>query len=251
MNLTIEMAADIGCPWCYIGLRHLQTALAQLRAERPAVQLRLKWHPFELNPTAPAEGLNRQRHRSATLGSWARAQEMDAAVAQAGLEAGIAFDFSKVARTPNTRDMHRLLWLALGEDGAQGLVSPQGAEVQQGLAEILFHGYFVSGRNLNNRMSLANLASFCGWSPSHITSFLAGNEGAEAVRALETTTRATGIASVPFLLFNGTYGISGVQPVAVLHSFLEQILDAEPMPSTQRAGPVGASHDYGGGTCSS
>lgn len=249
MNLTIEMAADIGCPWCYIGLRHLQMALAQLRAERPAVQPRVKWHPFELTPTAPAEGLDRQRHRSAILGSWARAQELDAAVAQAGLEAGIAFDFSKVARTPNTQDTHRLLWLALGEDGAQGLVAPQGVEVQQALAEILFQGHFVNGRNLNNRVSLANLAAFCGWDPNYVITFLAGNVGAEAVRQLETATRATGIASVPFLLFNGTYGISGVQSVAVLHSFMGQILDAEPVPSTRRAGQVGAEDNYTGGIC--
>jgi predicted DsbA family dithiol-disulfide isomerase len=249
MNLTIEMAADIGCPWCYIGLRHLQLALAQLRAERPAVQPRVKWHPFELNPTAPAEGLDRQRHRSAALGSWPRAQEQDAVVVRAGLEAGIAFDFNKVSRTPNTHDTHRLLWLALGEDGAQGLVAPQGVEVQQALAEILFHGYFVSGRNLNNRVSLANLAAFCGWDRNAVGAFLASDRGADAVRQLETTTRATGIASVPFLLFNGIYGISGVQPVAVLHSFMEQILDAEPVPTTRRANPIEASDNYAGGIC--
>jgi predicted DsbA family dithiol-disulfide isomerase len=251
MNLTIEMAADISCPWCYISMRHLQMALAQLRAERPTVQLQLKCHPFELNPTAPAEGLDRQRHRSAALGSWARAQELDAAVVRAGLEAGIAFDFNKVTRTPNTQDTHRLLWLALGEDGAQGLVAPQGVEVQQALAEILFQGYFVHGRNLNNRVSLANLTAFCGWNPNYIITFLAGNEGVAAVRQLEITARTTGIASVPFLLFNGIYGISGVQSVAVLHSFMEQILDAAPVPSTRRAGNVGASDSYAEGICNS
>lgn len=247
MNLTIELAADISCPWSYIGLRHLQLALAQLHAERPAVQARIKWHPFELNPTAPAEGLDRQRHRSATFGSWARAQELDAAVAVAGQEVGIAFDFAKATRTPNTRDAHRLLWLALGEDGAQGLVAPQGPEVQQALAEILFHGYFVSGRNLNNRVSLANLAAFSGWDRNYLTTFLAGNEGTDAVRQLETTARATGNASVPFLLFNDTYGISGVQPVGALCSFMEQILDAEPVPSATRAS---ASGNYVSGICS-
>lgn len=109
--LTVDVISDVICPWCFIGKRRLEKALKGQPCS-------VRWHPFQLNPEMPREGIERKSYRIRKFGSWERSQELDARVAAAGRGEGIAFDFNRMARTPNTLDAHRIIWLA-GERGVQ------------------------------------------------------------------------------------------------------------------------------------
>src|SRR5437764_12658442 len=103
--LTIDVISDVICPWCFIGKRRLEKALGNHAAT-------VRWHPFQLNPDMPQEGIDRKSYRIRKFGSWERSQELDAQVAAAGQGDAIAFNFHKMDRTPNPLYAHRVIWLA-------------------------------------------------------------------------------------------------------------------------------------------
>src|ERR1700676_866902 len=105
--MTIDVTSDAICPWCYIGKRRLEKALALAGPDG----VRVWWHPFQLNPGMPKEGMNRKDYRSAKFGSWERSLALDAHVMAAGRAEGILFRFDLIDRTPNTLDAHRLIGL--------------------------------------------------------------------------------------------------------------------------------------------
>src|SRR5262249_46525103 len=146
------------CPWCFIGKRRLEKALDG----RPAM---VRWHPFELNPDMPREGIDRKSYRIRKFGSWERSQELDAQVAAAGQGEGIAFNFDKMLRTPNTLDAHRVIGLA-GERGMQDTV-----------VEALFQAYFAGGRDLSDWGTLADVAAGAGLDRAEVDELLASGEG--------------------------------------------------------------------------
>src|SRR4051812_31270390 len=164
--LTIDVISDVICPWCFIGKRRLEKALAG----RPAT---IRWHPFQLNPDMSREGIDRKEYRIRKFGSWERSLELDAQVAAAGRGEGIAFDFDRMARTPNTLDAHRIIWLA-GERG-----------VQDAVVEALFLAYFTDGRDLSDRATLAEVAAGSGLDRAEVDGLLAGDAGLHVVRAGE------------------------------------------------------------------
>src|SRR5258708_29158799 len=112
---SIAIYSALICPWCYIGKRRMEEALRQLPAH---TQVSRSWHPFQLNPEMPREGLNRKMYRSRKFGSWERSQAMDAQVTAAGKSVGIEFRYDLQTHTPNTFDSHRLGWLG-GTSGPQ------------------------------------------------------------------------------------------------------------------------------------
>ena len=162
--LTIDVISDVICPWCFIGKRRLEKALGNLAAS-------VRWHPFQLNPDMPREGIERKSYRIRKFGSWERSQELDAQVAAAGRGEGIAFNFDRMARTPNTLDAHRVIWLA-GERG-----------VQDAVVEALFLAYFTDGRDLSDRATLVDVADGAGLYWAEVDELLAGDKGLDAVRA--------------------------------------------------------------------
>ena len=107
MNLTVDVISDVICPWCYIGKRRLEKAIVALDG-----QVQVRWHPFQLNPTMPREGISRREYRTKKFGNWERSLELDANIVAVGKEEGIQFDFERMEGTPNTLDAHRLIWLA-------------------------------------------------------------------------------------------------------------------------------------------
>src|SRR5689334_25368336 len=116
MSLSIQVISDVICPWCLIGKRRLEKAVA---AHGGPVKVR--WLPFQLNPTMPKEGISRREYRTRKFGSWERSQELDARLVAVGQSEGIPFAFDRIERTPNTVDPHRLIGLA-GEEGVQEVV---------------------------------------------------------------------------------------------------------------------------------
>jgi predicted DsbA family dithiol-disulfide isomerase len=201
--LTVDVISDVICPWCFIGKRRLEKALNG----RPAA---VRWHPFQLNPDMPGEGIERKSYRIKKFGSWERSQELDAQVAAAGQGEGIAFDFDKMARTPNTLDAHRVIWLA-GERGMQDAV-----------VEALFLAYFTDGRDLSDRASLTDVAAGAGLGRTEVADLLEGEAGRDAVRAGEEQARRLGVSGVPFFVVNGKVALSGAQPPELFRQAFEQ-----------------------------
>ncbi len=128
MTLNIDVYSDVICPWCFVGKHRLEKALA---AVKDRFEARVTWHPFELNPDMPKEGLNRKEYRSAKFGSWEKSLALDEQVKQAGAGEGIVFRHDLMERTPNTFDAHKLILLA-GREGFQDKV-----------VDAVFHAYFV------------------------------------------------------------------------------------------------------------
>src|ERR1700726_1317661 len=139
----IDIVSDAICPWCYIGKRQLERALAILEPE--GLHFSVHWNPFQLNPDMPKEGRDRAAYRAMKFGSVEKARALDERVATAAAGVGLQFRQDLMLRTPNTIDAHRLIWLA----GKQG--------VQDAVVEGLFAGYFTNGRDVGDRAGLAQI----------------------------------------------------------------------------------------------
>jgi predicted DsbA family dithiol-disulfide isomerase len=214
--LTIDIVSDVVCPWCYIGKRRLESALAT-RAAPPAI----RWHPFQLNPDIPAGGVDRASYLEAKFGGADRAREIYARVEAAGREVGIAFDFARIERQPNTLDAHRLIAFAQATDPARA----------DALVERLFSAYFSEGANIGETEVLAQLAEEAGLDAAAARAFLASDDGRADAAAADERTKAMGIGGVPFFIFNRRLAVSGAQPPEVLLDAIAQAETLEPLGS--------------------
>ena len=196
--LRIDVISDTVCPWCFVGKRRLEAALAQT-AER--YEASVHWHPFELNPDLPPEGMDARTYYGSKFGSWERFREMSARVAQVGSEAGIAFAFDKAVRAPNTLDSHRLVWMAAGTG------------LQDAVVERLFRAHFVEGLDVGDRATLVRLGAEAGLDADEVREALASDAGVAEVRAAEESVRRMGVSGVPFFVVDGKWAVSGAQPV--------------------------------------
>src|SRR6266851_2374002 len=205
MTLTVDVTSDVICPWCFIGKRRLEKAVAALRGQQ---DVRVRWHPFQLNPTMPKEGMNRKEYRTAKFGSWERSLGLDAQVTAAGQGEGITFAFDKIVRTPNTFDAHRLIWLA-DQEG-----------VQDAVVEAVFRAYFTEGRDISRAAVLLDVVAEAGLDRGRADAVLNSDEGLAAIRAAEEQARRAGVQGVPYFLINGTLALSGArEPSAFLDAF--------------------------------
>ncbi len=216
MILTIDVFSDVICPWCFIGKRRLEKAIAAQRLE-----VRVRWLPFQLNPTMPKEGISRKEYRTAKFGSWERSLELDANVVAVGVTEGINFAFDRIERTPNTLDAHRLIWLA----------DQQG--IQDAVVEALFLAYFTNGRNISDRQTLIDVVAEAGLDRNKAELVLSGDKGMEAIREASDQTRRLRVEGVPFFIINGQNTLAGAQlPDAFLEAFGQEV--AKGVSSTTR-----------------
>jgi predicted DsbA family dithiol-disulfide isomerase len=203
MALHVDVISDVICPWCYVGKRRLEKAVAALDGP-----VKVRWLPFQLNPATPREGVSRREYRARKFGSWERSQELDARVVAAGEAEGIHFAFDRIERTPNTLDAHRLIWLA-ERQGVQGAV-----------VEALFCAYFTEGRDISHRQTLLDVVAEAGLDRHEAEAVLNGDDGLEAVKEADALARRLGVGGVPFFIVNGTLTLSGAQqPGAFLEEF--------------------------------
>jgi predicted DsbA family dithiol-disulfide isomerase len=202
--LFVDVVSDVVCPWCYIGKRKLEAALARLRTDEPGLAPTVRWHPFELNPDLPVEGIPRAAYLENKFGGKARAAEIYARVRDVGAEVGIAFDFDRIERQPNTRDAHRLIAWAQQRGDAGALV------------ERLFRAYFIEGRWVGERDLLAALAVDSGLPGDEVRAMLASDVYRAEVEAEYREAQEAGITGVPFFIFNGRTAISGAHDPDVL-----------------------------------
>ena len=202
--LTIDVISDVVCPWCFIGRRRLGAALERFATEEPRVRPLVSWHPFQLNPDLPPEGIDRRAYLAAKFGGAHRAADVYERVRAAGAGVGIDFAFEKIARQPNTLDAHRLISWAQAQGSAEELV------------ERLFRGYFLEGRFIGDRDVLAVIAGEAGLAAEAARAYLASSEGAATIAEMDRRVRELGVTGVPFFIFGGRLAVSGAQEPAVL-----------------------------------
>lgn len=203
--MQIDIYSDIVCPWCYVGKRRLERALASVSGA-----VHVTWRPFQLNPTMPLEGMDRTTYLKSKFGSLEVFGRMKEQLLAAGAEEGIPFAFEKIQRTPNTFSAHRLVWYA-AEHGQQDEV-----------VEALFRSYFVEGKNIGDVKTLAHAAAEAGLDRTEIEHFLASEKGVVEVKTEEAMGRRLGIRGVPYFVFNGRILLSGAQPPDILVSAIQQ-----------------------------
>ncbi|SFH61939.1 Predicted dithiol-disulfide isomerase, DsbA family [Collimonas sp. OK307] len=208
-SVIIEITSDFICPWCWIGHHHLRQAIRGLDTK---IAPQIRYVPYELNPSMPAEGMNRRTYRSAKFGSWVRSMQMDAEVAIAGQRAGVIFNYDRVEMIPNTRLAHRLMYFAQlqGESEKAGV-----------LFESIFATYFSEGSDIGNLDVLIELAETAGFDGKMTRSFLASEQGNNEVAQAELTAQERGVRSVPNISI-GDYRVAGAQPVDVLADLLDE-----------------------------
>ncbi len=204
--MRIEIVSDVICPWCYIGKRRLEKAMAQ----RPDIEFEIGWRPFQLNPDMPKEGADRKSYLEAKFGGPERAKGIYARVAAEGANEGIAFDFERIKRTPNTLAAHSLLRWAL-ETG-----------VQYDLKERLFQAYFLHGRDIGNHDVLADLAGLSGMDAALVKQKLDQGLDADTIQAEDQMAREMGITGVPFFIVERRFGLVGAQPADALLQVIDK-----------------------------
>lgn len=212
--MRIDVFSDNVCPWCFIGKRHLESALRDTGLDGTQVY----WHAFQLNPDMPAAGRDRKQYLKEKFGSSDSIENLQTRMAEAGRAAGIEFQFDKITRSPNTFNSHRLVQLAQDQQLADVMV------------ETLFHGYFLEGLDIGDDKTLVLLAQRAGVA-GDIAGFLAS--GDQRTRVLEDlrTARELGIEGVPFFIFNSRYTLSGAQPVRIFTQALYAARDKSRMAS--------------------
>ncbi|MDQ6618935.1 MAG: DsbA family oxidoreductase [Pseudomonadota bacterium] len=217
-SLVIHVVSDVVCPWCYIGKRHLDSALKSIR-QREGASVAVRWQPFELNPDLPPEGIDRRSYVVGKFGA-ARASSVYERVASVGRASGIGLRFDLIDRQPNTRDAHRAIAWVQG----QGLdASP--------LVERLFSAFFCEGRALVGTDALVDLAAEAGIDAQPLRAHLAAVDGCAEVVAAEARAHEMGVTGVPFMIFNGRVAVSGAQPSAVILQAIEQAQKATTEPA--------------------
>ena len=211
-TISIDVVSDVVCPWCYIGKRRLEAALAQWGQQHPDVTPVVYWHTFMLNPDMPPEGVDRQAYLDQKFGG--RAHEVYDRVKTAGHEVGLNFAFERISRQPNTVVAHSLV--AASEPG----------EAQNRLVEALFEAYFMAGRDLTEASELMDVAESAGMDRAQAQAHLQNAALHSQTIESDQAAREMGITGVPFFIFNRRVGISGAHEPEVLLRAMAQSLEA-------------------------
>jgi predicted DsbA family dithiol-disulfide isomerase len=217
-TLAIDVISDVVCPWCYVGKRRLETALQSLAQREPGLAATVRWHPFQLNPELPDEGVPRRRYLEAKFGGATSTAAIYARVSAAGAEAGVTFAFDAIDRQPNTLDAHRLVTWAQAQPHADA----------SALVERLFHAYFVEGRFVGDREELARIAGEAGYDAGAASGMLASGALRDEVTAADERARAMGISGVPFFVFGGRVALSGAHEPATILDAIRQARSPAP-----------------------
>ncbi|UCH46676.1 MAG: DsbA family oxidoreductase [Betaproteobacteria bacterium] len=216
--MQIDIISDVVCPWCFIGKRHLEKALAQYASAHPDAEApKIIWHPFQLNPQLPVEGMPRKEYLDSKFGGAERAREIYDRVAQAGKAADIDFRFDDIQAQPNTVDAHQLILLA------------QAFDAQDGVVESLFNGYFLEGRDLRDRQTLVELAERGSLPRDDADRCLETRQLRKHVEEQQNHALSLGVQGVPFFIFDQKLAASGAQPAEVLVEAMEQAASAPPV----------------------
>lgn len=197
--ISIDVISDVICPWCFLGKRRLDKAIALLAG----VKIEVNWRPFFLDPTIPAEGMSRRTYLENKFGT-ERLKTIHDPLIAAGKADGVPYVFDKITRTPNTMDAHRLIrW-----SHASGK--------QHNVSERLFMAYFNGGLDIGDRTMLAKIAGEAGMDGSDVSTKLDSDADVAAVNAEVEHAYRMGVTGVPCFIFAQKQGLMGAQPAEVL-----------------------------------
>src|SRR5258708_32722058 len=208
--MQIDIVSDTVCPWCFIGKRRIERAMAMRRD----VTFDVLWRPYRLDPTIPREGVDRRAYLKAKFGDSPRTSAMGEAIRSEGAVENIAFAFDKIAKSPNTLDSHRLVrWSA-------------NAGLQDQVVERLFRAYFIDGKDIGDADVLVAIASDAGMDSALVASLLAGDADLESVEREAGLANEMGITGVPTFVFDSKFMISGAREPELLVRVIDKALEA-------------------------
>lgn len=210
--LTIEIVSDLVCPWCFIGLRHLDAAIVEVCQDLPAFTCEKRWRPFFLNPNTPPEGEPYLPFLENKFGGRAPVEALFERVRAAGRPYGIDYAFEKIERRANTLQAHRLIHWAQQRGNAEPLV------------ERLFAAQFQRGEPIGDRALLVQAAAECGYQGAEVDSYLASDQDTDVVRSMERSYRALGISMVPSFIVAGRELVVGAEDPAILAAAIRRAL---------------------------
>ena len=205
-TLSIDVISDVVCPWCYIGKRLLEQAIAS----KPDIPVEVRFRPYFLNPWVPREGISREEYLMAKFGSVERYNSNNNRVVEAAAAVGLNYDREAIKRQPNTLDCHRLILWA-GESG-------KAAAMKQRLMEI----YFSEGGDLTRPETLVKAAAACGLDGDQVRALLASEQDVEEVERAAESAKQAGIEGVPCFIIGGMIALSGAQPPEYLAAAMER-----------------------------
>lgn len=210
-SVTIDVVIDVVCPWCFVGKRRLDAALAELQD----LDVGVRYRPFQLDPTLPEGGKDRTEYMKAKFGDLRRVDEVHKRLVDMGQDLDIAFAFDLIERAPNTLDAHRLIRWAQAEGLGDQAV------------EHLFKLYFEEGADIGDRAVLAAAAEAIGLDGSEVQDRLDAGTDVDDVRREIDEAQRIGVTGVPFTILAGQYAISGAQPTEVFAGAIRQVATRE------------------------
>lgn len=207
--IRLDIFSDPVCPWCLIGKANLDRAMES----RPNHVFQVQWHPFQLNPDMPKEGVGHVDYLAAKFGSPEKAIQAMLQVAEHAKKAGAEIDMEKVTRLPNTLDAHRLIHWA-------GIEGRQTAMVAR-----LFKAHWREGADIGEAATLARLAGDVGMDAAAVARLLATDADADDIRARDMDARQKGVTAVPTFLIAQQYVVSGAQPVEMWQQVIDELAE--------------------------
>jgi predicted DsbA family dithiol-disulfide isomerase len=208
-SITVDVVSDVVCPWCFIGQKRLDKAVAAV----PEVSVDIHWRPYQLDPTIPPEGKDRKQYMLAKFGSEERIREIHQRIEPLGDAEGITFDFGAIKVAPNTLDAHRVIrWAGTAGDG-----------VQNRLVRRLFQLNFEEGANIGDPAVLIGAAREIGMDVAVVEALLPTDADRDAVVSEIATAGRMGITGVPCFLLEGKYAVMGAQNAETLADAIRQV----------------------------
>ncbi len=205
--VRVDVVSDVVCPWCFIGKRRLEKALAL----KPDIPVEVHWRPYFLNDWIPREGISREEYLTTKFGSPERYKGIAQRVSAAAAAEGLTYAIDKISRQPNTIDAHRLIRWA----GVRG----KAAEMKHRLMDL----YFTEGADLTDRAVLAKAAGDVGLDASEISEWLASDKDVTEVENEALAAKEAGIEGVPMFIFGGKFAVSGAQSPEYLADAIERL----------------------------
>jgi predicted DsbA family dithiol-disulfide isomerase len=211
-QLKIDIVSDVVCPWCAIGYKKLSKAMEDLNEE---ILFEVNWKPYELHPEIPTEGFNKEEYYKIKFGNSNGSRDRFNHLTEEGKKAGLEFNFDKSKNLPNTFLAHRLLWFSRSKD------------MQDVIAEALFHAYFTEGRDIGSINELISISTENGLQKSEIEDFLKTDIGSDEILREELRAKEMKIFSVPTYIFNKKYLLVGGQEADTFKSYMKKVIEVD------------------------
>jgi predicted DsbA family dithiol-disulfide isomerase len=210
MPVPVTVVSDVVCPWCYVGKRNLETALADI----PRSSYVIDWRPHQLDPSLPPEGVDRKAYMANKFKDPGKLFAIQQTLMEVAVGAGLAFNFDRIALSPNTLNAHRVIHWARGQN------------LDSAMVEQIMKAYFIDGRDVGDAAILAELAGEAGLEIDLIANLLASDADRAAVELDIEKYRKLGVTGVPCFIFGGTVAVMGAQSPEILRKAFDQVQTA-------------------------